>query len=214
MTEEQSARIQNYMPVALRYAADYARRQGSSGDDREDIQGEALLVLTECAVAYDRADEDRGFAAYVRQALFNHFRDANRGLSRDAMGHVGRWEPDFGEENKLTAQVGDEVPQDYQYESLSDEDTLFEEADESMLGEDEGPEEATRVLERDEQIERCLAGLLPDERRVIEMDFGLGDFHGTELTMEQIAEATGISRRSVFNIRDRALRKMKARLAV
>lgn len=190
MDAKQSKLVIDFMDQADAQATKFAASAGWTGDKANDCISAAYEAVCKAVVSYDAdAGPFPNYAARaVRNALITLARDESRHVSLEDNPSLAGAPPE--DDDGMTGAV---TPVDW------------------LVEDSPGPEE---LLESDELIVRLyeeMERITADEQETLLCLFGLGEYDVVHTTREAAA-VLGISEASVRRTRDRALRKLEARI--
>jgi len=217
----------------LRFVVSVAKQYQNQGLGLQDLINEGNLGLIKAA---QRFDETRGFKFisfavwWIRQAIHQAIADQSRivRLPQNQVGTINKLKKEIAKlEQKLErpptideiAQVMD-LPEYKVVELLRmnthsqsmdasispDEDTKF--IDTFISTSNESTDQTLIQESMNQDVEKILAVLPEQEREIIRMCFGIGEPH--EYTLEEIGNRFDISRERVRQIKERALKRLRA----
>lgn len=216
----------------LRFVVSVAKQYQNQGLSLPDLINEGNLGLLKAA---ERFDETRGFKFisyavwWIRQSILQAISEQSRivRLPLNQVGSVNKINREiskFEQENERRPSVHEiadniDLPQEKIDDAmnisgrhLSVDAPFSDEEDGSLLdvliNEDIPPTDVSLVSESlKSEIQAALSVLNERERNVIEASYGLGM---QELTLEEIGEKYGLSRERVRQIKEKAIRKLRA----
>ena len=217
----------------LRFVVSVAKQYQNQGLGLQDLINEGNLGLIKAA---QRFDETRGFKFisfavwWIRQAIHQAIADQSRivRLPQNQVGTINKLKKEIAKlEQKLErvptideiAQVMD-LPEYKVVELLRmnthsqsmdasispDEDTKF--IDTFISATNESTDQTLIQESMNQDVEKILAVLPEQERDILKMCFGIGEPH--EYTLEEIGNRFDISRERVRQIKERALKRLRA----
>jgi len=217
----------------LRFVVSVAKQYQNQGLGLQDLINEGNLGLIKAA---QRFDETRGFKFisfavwWIRQAIHQAIADQSRivRLPQNQVGTINKLKKEIAKlEQKLErpptideiAQVMD-LPEYKVVELLRmnthsqsmdasispDEDTKF--IDTFISNTNESTDQVLIQESMNQDVEKILLVLPEQERRIIRMCFGIGEPH--EYTLEEIGNLNDMSRERVRQIKERALKRLRA----
>jgi RNA polymerase primary sigma factor len=217
----------------LRFVVSVAKQYQNQGLGLQDLINEGNLGLIKAA---QRFDETRGFKFisfavwWIRQAIHQAIADQSRivRLPQNQVGTINKLKKEIAKlEQRLErpptieeiAQVMD-LPEYKVVELLRmnthsqsmdasispDEDTKF--IDTFISNTNESTDQTLIQESMNQDVEKILAVLPEQEREIIRMCFGIGEPH--EYTLEEIGNRFDISRERVRQIKERALKRLRA----
>jgi RNA polymerase primary sigma factor len=217
----------------LRFVVSVAKQYQNQGLGLQDLINEGNLGLIKAA---QRFDETRGFKFisfavwWIRQAIHQAIADQSRivRLPQNQVGTINKLKKEIAKlEQKLEriptideiAQVMD-LPEYKVVELLRmnthsqsmdasispDEDTKF--IDTFISANNESTDQTLIQESMNQDVEKILTVLPEQERDIIRMCFGIGEPH--EYTLEEIGNRFDISRERVRQIKERALKRLRA----
>jgi RNA polymerase primary sigma factor len=217
----------------LRFVVSVAKQYQNQGLGLQDLINEGNLGLIKAA---QRFDETRGFKFisfavwWIRQAIHQAIADQSRivRLPQNQVGTINKLKKEIAKlEQKLEraptieeiANVMD-LPEYKVVELLRmnthsqsmdaaispDEDTKF--IDTFISSSNESTDQSLIQESMNQDVEKILAVLPEQEREIIRMCFGIGEPH--EYTLEEIGNKFDISRERVRQIKERALKRLRA----
>jgi RNA polymerase primary sigma factor len=217
----------------LRFVVSVAKQYQNQGLGLQDLINEGNLGLIKAA---QRFDETRGFKFisfavwWIRQAIHQAIADQSRivRLPQNQVGTINKLKKEIAKlEQKLEriptieeiATVMD-LPEYKVVELLRmnthsqsmdasispDEDTKF--IDTFISNSNEATDQILIQESMNQDVEKILAVLPEQERDIIKMCFGIGEPH--EYTLEEIGNRFDISRERVRQIKERALKRLRA----
>jgi len=217
----------------LRFVVSVAKQYQNQGLGLQDLINEGNLGLIKAA---QRFDETRGFKFisfavwWIRQAIHQAIADQSRivRLPQNQVGTINKLKKEIAKlEQKLEraptieeiANVMD-LPEYKVVELLRmnthsqsmdaaispDEDTKF--IDTFISSTNEATDQSLIQESMNQDVEKILAVLPEQEREIIRMCFGIGEPH--EYTLEEIGNRFDISRERVRQIKERALKRLRA----
>jgi RNA polymerase primary sigma factor len=217
----------------LRFVVSVAKQYQNQGLGLQDLINEGNLGLIKAA---QRFDETRGFKFisfavwWIRQAIHQAIADQSRivRLPQNQVGTINKLKKEIAKlEQKLErvptieeiANVMD-LPEYKVVELLRmnthsqsmdaaispDEDTKF--IDTFISSTNEATDQVLIQESMNQDVEKILAVLPEQEREILKMCFGIGEPH--EYTLEEIGNMFDISRERVRQIKERALKRLRA----
>jgi RNA polymerase primary sigma factor len=217
----------------LRFVVSVAKQYQNQGLGLQDLINEGNLGLIKAA---QRFDETRGFKFisfavwWIRQAIHQAIADQSRivRLPQNQVGTINKLKKEIAKlEQKLErvptideiAQVMD-LPEYKVVELLRmnthsqsmdasispDEDTKF--IDTFISATNESTDQTLIQESMNQDVEKILVVLPEQERDILKMCFGIGEPH--EYTLEEIGNRFDISRERVRQIKERALKRLRA----
>ena len=216
----------------LRFVVSVAKQYQNQGLSLPDLINEGNLGLLKAA---ERFDETRGFKFisyavwWIRQSILQAISEQSRivRLPLNQVGSVNKINREiskFEQENERRPSVHEiadniDLPQEKIDDAMNisgrhlSVDAPFSDAEDSslldvLINEDIPPTDVSLVSESlKSEIQAALSVLNERERNVIEASYGLGM---QELTLEEIGEKYGLSRERVRQIKEKAIRKLRA----
>ncbi len=216
----------------LRFVVSVAKQYQNQGLSLPDLINEGNLGLLKAA---ERFDETRGFKFisyavwWIRQSILQAISEQSRivRLPLNQVGSVNKINREiskFEQENERRPSVHEiadniDLPQEKIDDAMNisgrhlSVDAPFSDAEDGslldvLINEDIPPTDVSLVSESlKSEIQSALSVLNERERNVIEASYGLGM---QELTLEEIGEKYGLSRERVRQIKEKAIRKLRA----
>jgi RNA polymerase primary sigma factor len=217
----------------LRFVVSVAKQYQNQGLGLQDLINEGNLGLIKAA---QRFDETRGFKFisfavwWIRQAIHQAIADQSRivRLPQNQVGTINKLKKEIAKLEQKLERVPtiDEIAQimdlpEYKVVELlrmnthsqsmdasisPDEDTKF--IDTFISTSNEATDQTLIQESMNQDVEKILAVLPEQERDIIRMCFGIGEPH--EYTLEEIGNRFDISRERVRQIKERALKRLRA----
>ena len=231
--EGDQAALDRLVEANLRFVVSVAKQYQNQGLSLPDLINEGNVGLIKAA---RRFDETRGFKFisyavwWIRQSILQAIAEQSR-IVRLPLNQVGALNRLKKESGRLEQQL-ERPPSDYelaealelsgqkvkevirvnsQYISMDaplrqDEDTSF--MDIFVPDDHERTDDDLMHESLIQEIQRSLSILTEKERDIINMFYGIGQAHGH--TLEEIADEFGLTRERVRQIKERAMRRLKA----
>ncbi len=223
--------LESLVKANLRFVVSVAKQYQGQGLSLSDLINEGNVGLIRAA---ERFDETRGFKFisyavwWIRQSIQQAIADQSR-MVRLPINQVGtankirRIANKFEQENERMPSLGEltdeiDIPEDRIKEvmdagrkQISMDAPLANEEGGSlleMLPNDNTPstDSLLAIQSLQEEISRSLKTLNERERNILEAFFGIGQ---PEMTLEEIAEKSGLTRERVRQIKEKAIRKLR-----
>lgn len=225
--------LEKMVKANLRFVVSVAKQYQHQGLDLPDLINEGNLGLIKAA---QRFDETRGFKFisyavwWIRQAIMQAIAEQSR-IIRLPLNQIGS----ISQINKAFSKLEQEFERPPSAEELAQRLELTKEkvndalshairhlSADSPVGEDDGytimdtlsdndspnTDKALIIDSLKKEIERTLNTLSPKENKILRMFFGIG--YSNELTLEEISKEFSMSKERVRQIKEKALKKLKA----
>lgn len=216
----------------LRFVVSVAKQYQNQGLSLPDLINEGNVGLIKAA---EKFDETRGFKFisyavwWIRQSILQALAEQSRIVRLPlnqvgALSKINKFSSQFEQQNERNPSV-EELAERLELEVCKVADAMrvngrhvsmdapFAEGEESSLLdvlENDSSPNADLGLDREslyEEIERTLSVLEDREKEVVKMFYGIG---GPEMTLEEIAQAFGLTRERVRQIKEKAIRRLRA----
>ena len=226
------AALRKLVNANLRFVVSVAKQYQNQGLDLLDLIQEGNVGLTKAAQKFD---ETRGFKFisyavwWIRQSILQALAEQSRIVRLPlnqvgSLNKIGKALNKFEQENERRPSVEELANQlDVTPEKISDTlkvsgrpvsmDAPFAEGEDNTLldvmSNDDTPDTDYKLNQESlsQEVDRALSSLSERERDILKMFFGIGC---SERTLEEIGTEFGLTRERVRQIKEKALRKLKA----